>query len=74
MEIASLEGPIEQQNPPKLFLPISCTAPLQYVPVILFTPAPIDCLTNNKTKNTLHKETVILSYTDGDPISLSQSN
>ena len=50
----------------------SCTAPLQYVPKILFTQTTI--LTTNKTKNVLHNETVILNYIDGDPISHSLSN
>ena len=36
---------------------------------IWFTPATIDRLTNGKTKNALHKETVILNYIGCDPIS-----
>ena len=50
------------------------TAPLQYVPLIRFTQATIDCLTTNDTKNALHKETVILNYIGGDPISYNLSN
>ena len=46
--------------PAKILSPFLCTKPLQYVLKILFTQATIDCLTNNKTKNALHKETVIL--------------
>ena len=49
------------QFPAKILLPISCTAPLQYVPRILFTLAATDRLTNNKTKNALRNETVILN-------------
>ena len=41
----------------------SCTAPLQYVPKVLFSLATIDCLTTNKTKNLRHDEMVILNYT-----------
>ena len=55
-------------------LPFSYTAPLQYVLKIRFTPATIDCRTNNKTKNTRHNEMVIFSYIGGDPISHSLSN
>ena len=47
--------------PAKILSPFLCTAPCQYVPKILFTQATIDCLTDNKSKNTLHKETVILN-------------
>ena len=43
--------------PAKVLLPFLCTAPLQYVPKILFTPAAIDGLATNKTKNVLHNET-----------------
>ena len=53
------------------FLP---TARLQHVSKILFTPATIDCLTTNLTKNAFHKETVILNYIGDDPISYSLSN
>ena len=48
--------------PAKILSPFLCTAPLQYVPKIPFTQATIDCLAANKTKNVLHKETVILNY------------
>ena len=36
-------------------------------PKILFTQTTINGLTNNKTKNALHNETVILNYIGGDP-------
>ena len=55
--------------PAKILSFILSTAPLQYVPKIQFTPATIDRLTNDKTKNALHKETVILNYIAYDPIS-----
>ena len=48
--------------PVKILSPFLPTAPLPYVPKIRFTQATIDCLTINKTKNALHKETVILNY------------
>ena len=35
------------------------TTSLQYVSIIRFSQATIDCLITNKTKNALHKETVI---------------
>ena len=57
--------------PAKILSPFLPTVPLQYVPKIRFTQAIIDCLTTNKTKNDLHKETVILNYNGGDPISYS---
>ena len=60
--------------PAKILTPFLPIAPLQYVPKILFTHATIDCLTTNKTKNALHKETVILNYIGGDPISHGLSN
>ena len=60
--------------PAKILSFILSTAPLQYVPKIQFTPATIDRLTNDKTKNTFHNETVILNYIGGDPISHSLSN
>ena len=60
--------------PAKIVSPFLPTAPLQYVPKILFTQATIDCLANNKTKNALHNEAVILYYIGGDPISHSQRN
>ena len=60
--------------PAKILSPFPCTAPLQYVPKILFTQATTDRLTTNKTKNALHNETVILNYIDGEPISHSLSN
>ena len=51
------------------------TASVQYVPKILLTQATQDCLATNKTKNALHKETVILNYiSGGDPIRHSLSN
>ena len=34
--------------PVKILMPFLCTAPLQYVPKILFTRATIDCLITNK--------------------------
>ena len=59
----------------KMLWPFLCTAPLQYVPKILFAQATIGCLTNNKTKNALHKETTIIkNHIGGDPISYSLSN
>ena len=57
-----------------ILLPFLPRAPLQYVPKILFTQATIDCLINNKTKNALHNEAVILNYIGGDPISHGLSN
>ena len=57
----------------KIVSPFLSTAPLQYVPKILFTQATIERLTTNKTKNALNKETVILNYIGGDPISHSRS-
>ena len=60
--------------PAKMLSLFSCTAPLQYVPKIRFTQATIDCLSNNETKNALLKETVILNYICGDPISRNRSN
>ena len=60
--------------PGKILLSFSCTAPLQYVPKIQFTQATTDRLTNNKTKNALHNETVILNYICCDPISHGLSN
>ena len=56
-------------RPAKILSPFLSRASLQYVPKILFTQATIDCLINNKTENALHKETVILNYIGGDPIS-----
>ena len=56
--------------PAKNLLPFLPTAPLQYVPKIRFTQA----RTTNKAKNAPHKETVILNYIGGDPISYSLSN
>ena len=47
--------------PAKILSPFLPTAPLQYVPKMLFTQATIDCLTTNKTKNALHNEAVILN-------------
>ena len=49
-------------TPAKILSHFLCTAPLQYVPKIQFTQVTIDCLPNNKTKNALHNETVILNY------------
>ena len=43
-------------------------------PKILFTQAAIDCLINNKTKNALHSEAIILNYIGGDPNSHGLSN
>ena len=60
--------------PPKCYRPFLSTAPLQYVTKIQFTPATIDCLNNNKTKNALHNEKVILNYIGGDPIIHGLSN
>ena len=40
-------------HPAEILLPFLCTAPLQYVPQILFTQATIDCFANDKTKNVL---------------------
>ena len=61
-------------SPAKILWPFLSTAPLQYVPKILFTQAIIDCLTINKTKNAHNDEMVILNYICGDPISRSLSN
>ena len=41
---------------------------------MLFTQNTIDCLTNNKTKNALHNEAVILNNIGDDPISHGLSN
>ena len=60
--------------PDKLLSPFLCTAPLPYVPQILFTPATIDCLINNKTKIALQIETVILNYICGGLMSHGLSN
>ena len=60
--------------PPKFYRPFLCTAPLQYIPKILFTQATIDCVINNKTKNALHNEAVILNYISGEPMSHGLSN
>ena len=49
-------------EPGKIVSPFLLIAPLQYVPKILFTQAPIDRLTTNITKNALPNETVILNY------------
>ena len=46
----------------KISSPFLSTAPLWYIPKILFTQATIDRLATNKTKNALHNETVILNY------------
>ena len=59
----------KRRVPAKILLPFLPTAPLQYVPKIRFTQTTIDCLTANKTKNVLFKETVILNYIGDDPIS-----
>ena len=72
-EINSSFGP-KCHRPVKILSLFLFTTPLQYVPKILFTPATIDCLTANKTKNALHKETVILSYIGVDPINHGLSN
>ena len=45
------------------FIALFATAFLQYVPKILFTPATIDSLTNDKTKNALHNKTAKLTIT-----------
>ena len=52
---------------------VHSAAPLKYVPKILFTQATIVCLTNDKAKNALHNETVILNDISGGPISHRQS-
>ena len=52
----------------KILSPFLSTAPLQYIPKMLFTQATIDGLTTNKTKKALHNEAVILNYIDGDSI------
>ena len=49
--------------PAKILSPFLCTAHLPYVPNMLFAQATIDCLINNKTKNALNSEAVILNYT-----------
>ena len=48
-------------HPAKILSPFLPTAPLQYVPEMKFTQDTIDCLADNKTKNALHNETVILN-------------
>ena len=60
--------------PAKILSPFLCTAPLPYVLKMLFAQASIDCLINNKTKNALNSEAVILNYIGGDPISHRLSN
>ena len=65
---------LSYQGPAKILSPFLPTAPLQFVPKIQFIQATIDGLTNNKTKNALHKEPVILNHFGGDPISHSLSN
>ena len=57
--------------PAKILPPFLPKAPLQYVPKIRFTQATIDCLTANKTKNALHKETVILNHIGGDQLAMA---
>ena len=54
--------------------PFLSTAPLQYVPKIIFTQATIDSLINNKTKTALHSETVIFNHIGVDLMSYSLSN
>ena len=65
---------LEALFPAQILSPFLPTAPLQYVPKIQLTQATIDCLTKNKIKNGLHKETVILSYIGSVRISYSLSN
>ena len=65
---------INDDYPPKFYRPFLPTAPLQYVPKILFTQATINLLTANKTKIVLHNETIILNYISGDLISHGLSN
>ena len=60
--------------PAKILSPFLPSAPLQYVLKIRFTQATIDRVTNNKAKNALHNEAVILNYISGDPISHDLSN
>ena len=60
--------------PAKILSPFLCTAPLQYVPKLLFTQATTDCLIADKTKNAFHNEPVILNNICGDPISHGLSN
>ena len=73
-QIYSLHQSTKCLLPAKILSPFLSTGPLQYVPKILFTPATIDCLTTNKTKNALHKETLILNNIGTDPISHGLSN
>ena len=52
---------IKKLRPVRISSPFLSTAPLQYVPKILFTQATIDCIINNKSKNALHNKAVILN-------------
>ena len=61
-------------RPAKILSPFLSTTPLQYVLKILFTQATVDGLINNKTKNALHDETVILNHIGGYPNSHDLSN
>ena len=60
--------------PPKFYYPFCVQHLYSTFPKYYFTPATIDCLTANKTKNALHNEAVILNYIGGDPISHGLSN
>ena len=46
-------------EPAKILSSFLCTAPLQYIPKILFIQATIGCVTTNETKNALYNETAI---------------
>ena len=72
--IASSVLPIQVSVPGKILLPFLPPAPLQYISKMQFTQATVDCLTKNKTKNGLYKETAISNHIGGDPIGYSLSN
>ena len=61
--------------PAKILSPFLSTAPIHDAPKMLITQATIDCLINNKTKNALQNEALlILNYIGGEPIRHSLSN
>ena len=65
---------LQIRHPTKIVSPFLSTAPLQYVPKMLLTQVTIECFINNKTKNALHNDAVILNYIGRDPISHGLSN
>ena len=58
---------MDKKLPAKILSPFFPTARLPYVPKKYY-------FTTNYSKNSLHKETVILNYIGGDPMSYSMSN